>query len=180
MVFGNLGDDSGTGVAFTRDPNTGEKMLFGEYLRNAQGEDVVAGIRTPEKIADLQSSQPDVYAQFVAIAHQLETHYRDMQDIEFTVERGKLFMLQTRSGKRSAEAAVRIALDLVHEGLISKAEALQRVDAASLDQLFHARIDPNEKYDVAGKGLNASPGAATGEIVFDADTAAQRGNAGDA
>ena len=179
MVFGNLGDDSGTGVAFTRDPNTGEKMLFGEYLRNAQGEDVVAGIRTPMKISDLQSSQPDVYAQFVAIAHQLETHYRDMQDLEFTVERGKLWMLQTRSGKRSAEAAVRIALDLVHEGIIDKNEALRRVDAASLDQLFHARIDPNEKFEVAGKGLNASPGAATGQIVFDADTAATRGHAGE-
>jgi pyruvate, orthophosphate dikinase len=180
MVFGNLGDDSGTGVAFTRDPNTGEKTLFGEYLRNAQGEDVVAGIRTPMKISDLQSSQPDVYAQFVAIAHQLETHYRDMQDLEFTVERGKLWMLQTRSAKRSAEAAVKIALDFVHEGLVTTAEALQRVDAASLDQLFHARIDPHEKYAVAGKGLNASPGAATGQIVFDADTAAERGAAGDA
>jgi len=180
MVFGNMGDDSGTGVAFTRDPNTGEKALFGEYLRNAQGEDVVAGIRTPMKISDLQSSQPDVYAQFVAIAHQLETHYRDMQDLEFTVERGKLYMLQTRSGKRSAEAAVRIALDLVRDGLITKREALGRVDAASLDQLFHARIDPHEKFTVAGKGLNASPGAATGQIVFDADAAAERGNAGDA
>jgi pyruvate,orthophosphate dikinase len=179
MVFGNLGDDSGTGVAFTRDPNTGEKTLFGEYLRNAQGEDVVAGIRTPMKISDLQGSQPDVYAQFVGIAHQLETHYRDMQDLEFTVERGTLYMLQTRSGKRSAEAAVRIALDLVHEGLISEQEAVRRVDAASLDQLFHARIDPHEKFTVAGKGLNASPGAAAGEIVFDADTAAARGNAGD-
>ena len=179
MVFGNLGDDSGTGVAFTRDPNTGEKALFGEYLRNAQGEDVVAGIRTPMKISELQSSQPDVYAQFVAIAHQLETHYRDMQDLEFTVERGKLWMLQTRSAKRSAEAAVRIALDLVHEGIITKTEALQHVDAASLDQLFHARIDPNEKFAVAGKGLNASPGAATGQIVFDADKAAERGSAGD-
>jgi pyruvate, orthophosphate dikinase len=179
MVFGNMGDDSGTGVAFTRDPNTGEKALFGEYLRNAQGEDVVAGIRTPMKISDLQSSQPDVYAQFVAIAHQLETHYRDMQDLEFTVERGSLYMLQTRSGKRSAEAAVRIALDLVREGIISKHDALRRVDAASLDQLFHARIDPAEKFTVAGKGLNASPGAATGQIVFDADVAAERGNAGD-
>jgi pyruvate,orthophosphate dikinase len=178
MVFGNLGDDSGTGVAFTRDPNTGEKSLFGEYLRNAQGEDVVAGIRTPMKISDLQSSQPDVYAQFVAIAHQLEKHYGDMQDLEFTVERGKLWMLQTRSAKRSAEAAVRIALDLVHEGIIDKNEALRRVDAASLDQLFHARIDPNEKFTVAGKGLNASPGAATGQVVFDADTAAERGHAG--
>jgi pyruvate,orthophosphate dikinase len=179
MVFGNMGEDSGTGVAFTRDPNTGEKMLFGEYLRNAQGEDVVAGIRTPMKISDLQTSQPDVYAQFVAIAHQLETHYRDMQDLEFTVERGTLWMLQTRSGKRSAEAAVKIALDLVHEGIITKEEALQRVDAASLDQLFHARIDPHEKYEIAGKGLNASPGAAAGEIVFDSDTAAARGHAGD-
>jgi pyruvate,orthophosphate dikinase len=179
MVFGNLGDDSGTGVAFTRDPNTGEKMLFGEYLRNAQGEDVVAGTRTPMKISDLQSSQPDVYAQFVAIAHQLETHYRDMQDIEFTVERGKLYMLQTRSAKRSAEAAVRIALDFVRDGLITKEEALRRVDADSLDQLFHARIDPSEKFEVAGKGLNASPGAATGQIVFDADKAAERGAAGD-
>jgi pyruvate,orthophosphate dikinase len=180
MVFGNLGEDSGTGVAFTRDPNTGEKVLFGEYLRNAQGEDVVAGIRTPMKISDLQSSQPDVYAQFVAIAHQLETHYRDMQDLEFTVERGTLWMLQTRSAKRSAEAAVRVAIDFVREEIITQAEAIRRVDAASLDQLFHARIDPNEKYKVAGKGLNASPGAATGQIVFDADKAAERGNAGDA
>jgi pyruvate, orthophosphate dikinase len=179
MVFGNMGEDSGTGVAFTRDPNTGEKCLYGEYLRNAQGEDVVAGIRTPMKISDLQSSQPDVYAQFVAIAHQLETHYRDMQDLEFTVERGTLWMLQTRSGKRSAEAAVKIALDFVHEGTITKEEALRRVDAASLDQLFHARIDPQEKYEIAGKGLNASPGAATGQIVFDADTAAERGHAGE-
>jgi pyruvate,orthophosphate dikinase len=180
MVFGNLGDDSGTGVAFTRDPNTGEKMLFGEYLRNAQGEDVVAGTRTPMKISELQSSQPDVYAQFVAIAHQLETHYRDMQDIEFTVERGKLYMLQTRSAKRSAEAAVKVALDFVHEGILSKDEALRRVDADSLDQLFHARIDPSQKFEIAGKGLNASPGAATGQIVFDADKAAERGGAGDA
>jgi pyruvate,orthophosphate dikinase len=179
MVFGNLGEDSGTGVAFTRDPNTGEKVLFGEYLRNAQGEDVVAGIRTPMKISDLQTSQPDVYAQFVAIAHQLETHYRDMQDLEFTVERGTLWMLQTRSAKRSAEAAVRVAIDFVREEIITQAEALRRVDAASLDQLFHARIDPNEKYKVAGKGLNASPGAATGQIVFDADKAAERGNAGE-
>ena len=180
MVFGNMGDDSGTGVAFTRDPNTGEKALFGEYLRNAQGEDVVAGIRTPLKIADLKTQQPDVYGQFVTIAGQLELHYRDMQDLEFTVERGKLWMLQTRSGKRSAEAAVKIALDLVHEGIITKDEALARVDAASLDQLFHARIDPHEKFTVAGKGLNASPGAATGTIVFDADRAAELGGKGEA
>jgi pyruvate,orthophosphate dikinase len=180
MVFGNMGDDSGTGVAFTRDPNTGEKKLFGEYLVNAQGEDVVAGIRTPEHIEDLARTQPEVYAQFVAIAEQLETHYRDMQDLEFTVERGKLYMLQTRSGKRSAEAAVRIALDLVREGIIERSEAVRRVDAASLEQLFHARIDPKAHFERVAKGLNASPGAATGQIVFDADTAAARGHAGDA
>jgi pyruvate,orthophosphate dikinase len=178
MVFGNMGDDSGTGVAFTRDPNTGARKLFGEYLRNAQGEDVVAGIRTPERISDLERSQPVVYRQFVDIAHKLERHYRDMQDLEFTVERGKLYMLQTRSAKRSAEAAVRIALDMVHEGLIDKTEALSRVDAASLDQLFHARIDPGQKYSVAAKGLNASPGAAAGQIVFDADTAQAWGQDG--
>ncbi|MDP9111001.1 MAG: pyruvate, phosphate dikinase [Candidatus Eremiobacteraeota bacterium] len=171
MVFGNMGEDSGTGVAFTRDPNTGEKKLFGEYLRNAQGEDVVAGTRTPEKISDLQSRQPAVYQQFVEIADKLEKHYRDVQDLEFTVESGKLYMLQTRSAKRSAEAAVRIALDLVSEGLIDKNEAVGRVSAHSLDQLFHARIDKNQTFTVAAKGLNASPGAAAGQVVFDADTA---------
>ncbi len=171
MVFGNMGDDSGTGVAFTRDPNTGEKVLFGEYLRNAQGEEVVAGLRTPEPLGDLKRLNPAVYDQFVAIAGQLERHYRDMQDLEFTVERGKLYMLQTRNGKRSAEAAVRIALDLVREGVIDRAEALRRVNAGSLDQLFHARIDPTEKYDVLAKGLNASPGAAAGKIALDPDTA---------
>jgi pyruvate,orthophosphate dikinase len=180
MVFGNMGDDSGTGVAFTRDPNTGEKQLFGEYLRNAQGEDVVAGIRTPEKIADLERTQPEVYKQFVEIADKLERHYREMQDLEFTVERGKLYMLQTRTGKRSAEAAVTIALDFVKEGLIEKREALGRVSAASLDQLFHARIDPQERYEIACKGLNASPGAASGQAVFDADTAEEWGKAGKA
>ncbi|MDQ6931583.1 MAG: pyruvate, phosphate dikinase [Candidatus Eremiobacteraeota bacterium] len=173
MVFGNMGDDSGTGVAFTRDPNTGENKLFGEYLRNAQGEDVVAGIRTPEKISDLERSQPAVYRQFCDIARRLERHYKDVQDLEFTVERGTLYMLQTRNAKRSAEAAVRIAIDLVNEGLITRREALGRVDAEVLDQLFHARIDPTEHYDVLAKGLNASPGAATGEIVFDPDTAVQ-------
>jgi pyruvate,orthophosphate dikinase len=173
MVFGNMGDDSGTGVAFTRNPNTGEKALFGEYLRNAQGEDVVAGIRTPEKIADLAGEQPAVYQQFVEFAGKLERHYRDMQDLEFTVERGTLYMLQTRNGKRSAEAAVRIALDLVREGLIDRGEAVKRVDAASLDQLFHARIDPDQQYEVTARGLNASPGAAAGVVVFDADTAVE-------
>ncbi|GAC1501861.1 MAG: pyruvate, phosphate dikinase [Vulcanimicrobiaceae bacterium] len=178
MVFGNMGDDSGTGVAFTRDPNTGAKGLYGEYLRNAQGEDVVAGIRTPEKIADLQQSQPDVYAQFEEIAGRLERHYRDMQDLEFTVERGKLYMLQTRSAKRSAEAAVRIAMDLVADRTIKKSEALARVDAAGLDQLFHARIDPAEQFDVACTGLNASPGAAAGQVVFDPDAAVRWQNEG--
>ena len=180
MVFGNMGDDSGTGVAFTREPNTGARELFGEYLRNAQGEDVVAGIRTPEKISDLQNSQPEVYAQFIAIAKQLETHYKDMQDLEFTVERGKLYMLQTRSGKRSAEAAVKIALDFVHDGLISKEEAIMRVEPRQLEALFFARIDPDVKYEKAGTGLNASPGAATGHVVFDADTAAEWGKQGKA
>jgi pyruvate,orthophosphate dikinase len=171
MVFGNMGDDSGTGVAFTRDPNTGEKVLFGEYLRNAQGEDVVAGIRTPEKIADLQKLQPKIYAQFVEIAQRLERYYGDVQDLEFTVERGKLYMLQTRNAKRSAEAAVRIALDLVNEGILDRRKALSKVEARALDQLFHARIDPKEKFEVLGRGLNASPGAATGRVVFDADDA---------
>jgi pyruvate,orthophosphate dikinase len=180
MVFGNMGDDSGTGVAFTRDPNTGEKKLFGEYLRNAQGEDVVAGIRTPEKIADLERTQPSVYKQFVEIAGKLERHYREMQDLEFTVERGTLYMLQTRTAKRSAEAAVKIALDMVREGLIERHEAVARVGAASLDQLFHARIDPSQTYEIACKGLNASPGAASGQAVFDADTAEEWGKTGKA
>ncbi len=171
MVFGNMGDDSGTGVAFTRNPNTGEHVIFGEYLTNAQGEDVVAGIRTPEHIADLERTQPEIYRQFRDIAERLERHYHDMQDIEFTVERGKLYMLQTRSAKRSAEAAVRIALDMVQEDLIDRSTAVSRVSAASLDQLFHARLDPKAKIDVIAKGLNASPGAATGQVVFTADDA---------
>ncbi len=179
MVFGNMGDDSGTGVAFTRNPNTGERALFGEYLTNAQGEDVVAGIRTPEKIADLAKHQPKVYEQFQEIAGRLERHYRDVQDLEFTVERGKLFMLQTRSAKRTAEAAVKIALDLVKEGLIDKRRAVTMVGANSLDQLFHSRIDPAAEIVVACKGLNASPGAACGRIVFSAEDAVEwreRGN----
>jgi pyruvate,orthophosphate dikinase len=171
MVFGNMGEDSGTGVAFTRNPNTGEKRLFGEYLRNAQGEDVVAGIRTPEPIESLQRNQPEVYRQFVEIANKLERHYRDVQDLEFTVERGKLYMLQTRSAKRSAEAAVRIALDLVKEGLLDRAAALRQVDAASLDQLFHARIDSAQPFEALAKGLNASPGAAAGAIALDPEAA---------
>jgi pyruvate,orthophosphate dikinase len=171
MVFGNMGEDSGTGVAFTRNPNTGERALFGEYLTNAQGEDVVAGIRTPQQISDLARRQPKVYAQFEEIAKRLERHYRDVQDLEFTIERGKLFMLQTRSAKRSAEAAVKIARDLVSEGTIDKRRAIGMVNAQSLDQLFHARIDPNERVAVACKGLNASPGAAAGQVVFSAEDA---------
>jgi pyruvate,orthophosphate dikinase len=171
MVFGNMGEDSGTGVAFTRDPNSGDNVLFGEYLVNAQGEDVVAGIRTPEAIADLERTQPEIYRQFQAIAQRLERHYKDAQDLEFTVERGTLYMLQTRSAKRSARAAVRIALDMVDEGLIDQRTAVGRVSAESLDQLFHARIDAKADFRVAARGLNASPGAACGQIVFTADDA---------
>jgi len=177
MVFGNMGDDSGTGVAFTRDPATGEKQLYGEYLQNAQGEDVVAGIRTPKKIAQLQQDMPAIYQQFADVAKLLEKHYRDMQDMEFTIERGKLWMLQTRTGKRTAAAAIKIAVDMVHEGLISKSEALLRVEPDQVNQLLLPRFDQKAK-DVAqtagrllAKGLNASPGAASGFAAFDADTA---------
>src|SRR5712692_4123475 len=177
MVFGNMGADSGTGVAFTRDPNTGEKKLYGEYLVNAQGEDVVAGIRTPSKIEQMKTEMPKAYAQFEKIAQRLEKHYRDVQDLEFTIERGKLYMLQTRSAKRTARAAVKIATDMVREKVISKDEALQRVEPAHVEQLLLPRFDEAEveKARKAGrylaKGLNASPGAATGRAVFDADRA---------
>jgi len=179
MVFGNMGDDSGTGVAFTRDPNTGAKELYGEYLVNAQGEDVVAGIRTPSKIAQLRTEMPKVYAQFEKIAQRLEKHYRDAQDLEFTIERGTLFMLQTRSAKRTARSAVRIATDMVREGLITKDEALMRVDPSQVEQLLLPGFDEKavEKARREGrylaKGLNASPGAATGRVVFDADRAVE-------
>jgi pyruvate,orthophosphate dikinase len=171
MVFGNMGDDSGTGVAFTRNPSTGERELYGEYLINAQGEDVVAGVRTPQPISTLKEKMPEIYVQFQAITQQLEKHYRDMQDIEFTVERGKLFILQTRAGKRTAQAAVKITVDMVEEGLISKEEALMRVDPDQLNQMLHPRLDPSVPLKVIAKGLPASPGAASGEIVFDADDA---------
>lgn len=177
MVFGNMGDDCGTGVAFTRNPSTGEKKLYGEYLINAQGEDVVAGIRTPEPIASLEKDMPAVFKQFVEISQLLEKHYRDMQDIEFTVERGTLYMLQTRNGKRTAAAAIRAAVEMVAEGLITKEEALLRVDPLQINQLLHAGIDPNAKLDVIATGLPASPGAASGKIVFDADEAEKLGNA---
>lgn len=178
MVFGNMGDDSGTGVAFTRNPSTGEHLLYGEYLINAQGEDVVAGIRTPQPIQSLQNEMPDVYKQFTKICQQLEQHYQDMQDIEFTVERGKLYILQTRNGKRTAQAAIRVAVEMVKEGIIDKKEALLRVDPDQLDQLLHRRIDEKFARKQVAKGLPASPGAATGQVVFDADEAELLGSEG--
>jgi pyruvate,orthophosphate dikinase len=178
MVFGNLGQDCGTGVLFTRNPSTGEKRLFGEYLTNAQGEDVVAGVRTPLPIMELANEMPHVYTQLVSIAEQLELHYRDMQDIEFTVEKTKLYMLQTRNGKRTAQAALKIGVDLVQEGIVTIEEALQRVEVSHLDQLLHPTIDPIAVLDVVAVGLPASPGAASGQAVFDADTAEQWARAG--
>jgi pyruvate,orthophosphate dikinase len=178
MVFGNLGNSSATGVAFTRNPSTGAKELYGEFLVNAQGEDVVAGIRTPQSITEaarietgsdkpsLEKVMPEAFAEFLAVCNRLEAHYKDMLDLEFTIERGKLWMLQARSGKRTARAAMRIAVDMVDEGLITEADAVDRIDPASLDQLLHPTIDPNACRDIIGQGLPASPGAATGEIVF--------------
>ncbi|QRI64229.1 pyruvate, phosphate dikinase [Shinella sp. PSBB067] len=183
MVFGNLGNSSATGVAFTRNPSTGENKLYGEFLVNAQGEDVVAGIRTPQNITEearlasgsdrpsLEKLMPEAFAEFRDICERLERHYRDMQDLEFTIERGKLWMLQTRSGKRTAKAALKIAVDMATEGMISEGEAVSRIDPASLDQLLHPTIDPRARRDVIGSGLPASPGAATGEIVFTSEEA---------
>ena len=170
MVFGNMGNDSGTGVAFTRNPSTGENKLYGEFLMNAQGEDVVAGIRTPSPIAELASGMPEVYAQFNKIAQTLEKHYRDMQDMEFTIERGKLFMLQTRNGKRTAAAALQVAVDLVNEGMITKEEALLKIDPRSLDSLLHPTFEPSaiKKAKAIAHGLPASPGAACGRVYFTA------------
>ena len=173
MVFGNSGDKSGTGVAFTRNPATGEHKLFGEYLINAQGEDVVAGVRTPSPISQLEQDMPEVYKQFAEIADRLEKHYKDMQDMEFTIENGKLYMLQTRNGKRTANAALKIAVDLVHEGMIDEEEAVLRVEPQQLDALLHPQFDADalKKATVVGKGLAASPGAACGKIVFTAEDA---------
>ena len=179
MVFGNRGESSGTGVCFTRDPATGEKRLYGEFLSNAQGEDVVAGIRTPEPIEQMREKMPDAFDQLLETLALLESHYRDMQDIEFTVEEGRLFILQTRTGKRTAAAALRVAVEMVDEELISREEAVARIDPAQLDQLLHPRIDPSAEIEVATRGLNASPGAASGAIVLDADTAEERGKAGE-
>ncbi|MDD5543731.1 MAG: pyruvate, phosphate dikinase [Acidobacteriia bacterium] len=171
MVFGNMGSNSGTGVAFTRNPSTGENALYGEYLANAQGEDVVAGIRTPKQIADLREEMPEVYKQFAGVAQRLERHYRDVQDLEFTIERGQLWMLQTRNAKRTGAAAVKIAVDMVAEGIIDKPTAVMRVEPAQLDQLLHPMVDPKDTAEVLAKGLPASPGAAGGKVVFDPDTA---------
>ena len=177
MVFGNMGNDSGTGVAFTRDPATGESVNYGDYLMNAQGEDVVAGIRNTKKIAELADEMPEVYKEFLDICEKLEKHYRDMQDVEFTIERGKLWMLQTRDGKRTAKAIVKIAVDMANEGLITKEQAIRRVRPADVDTLLHPQFDFNAKRaaqdegNLYATGVNASPGAAVGRVYFDADTA---------
>ena len=183
MAFGNMGDNCGTGVAFTRNPATGEKGLMGEFLTNAQGEDVVAGVRTPMPIAKMAEVFPDVYKQFQEVCSILENHYRDMQDMEFTVENGKLYMLQTRNGKRTAAAAIKIACDLIDEGMISEQDALMQIDAKSLDMLLHPTFDAKDlkdadKNNVVGKGIAASPGAAAGTVVFTAEEAAKEGKAG--
>ena len=183
MAFGNMGDDCGTGVAFTRNPATGEKGLMGEFLMNAQGEDVVAGVRTPMPISEMAKVLPDVYKQFLEVCNILENHYRDMQDMEFTIEKGKLYMLQTRNGKRTAAAAIKIACDLIDEGMITEEQALMQIDAKSLDMLLHPQFDPKalkeaDKNNVVGKGIAASPGAAAGQIVFTAEDAVIQGKAG--
>src|SRR5579862_3786536 len=179
MVFGNKGDGSATGVAFTRDPSTGEQGVYGEYLVNAQGEDVVAGIRTPQPLEEMRERLPESYDQLLETMAKLEQHYRDMQDIEFTIEDGTLFLLQTRSAKRTAAAALKAAADMAAEGLIGREDAVARIDPDQLDQLLHPMLDPKAEFEVATRGLNASPGAATGKIVLDADTAAERGKAGE-
>ena len=183
MAFGNMGDDCGTGVAFTRNPATGEKGLMGEFLMNAQGEDVVAGVRTPMPIAKMAEVLPDVYNEFLKVCDTLENHYRDMQDMEFTIEKGKLYMLQTRNGKRTAAAAIKIACDLIDEKMITEKEALMQIDAKSLDMLLHPQFDPDalkaaDKNNVVGKGIAASPGAAAGTIVFTAEDAVIEGKKG--
>ena len=181
MVFGNMGNTSGTGVAFTRNPATGENRIFGEYLINAQGEDVVAGIRTPQPIDRLKQDLPECYDQFIQIAKRLETHYKDMQDMEFTIEQGKLYFLQTRNGKRTAQSALKIAVDMVDEGLITKEEALLKVEPKQLDTLLHPNFDKEDlkNAEVIANGLPASPGAACGKIYFTADSAKEHHNRGE-
>ncbi|HET7571402.1 MAG TPA: pyruvate, phosphate dikinase, partial [Gaiellaceae bacterium] len=180
MVFGNKGEQSATGVCFTRDPSTGEQGLYGEYLVNAQGEDVVAGIRTPQPLEEMRERLPQAFDELLETMQRLEQHYRDMQDIEFTVEEGRLYLLQTRSAKRTAAAAIKAAVDMTAEGLIGREEAIARIDPGQLDQLLHPMLDPNAEFEVAARGLNASPGAACGRIVLDADSAEERGKAGEA
>jgi pyruvate,orthophosphate dikinase len=179
MVFGNKGDSSATGVAFTRDPSTGEQGVYGEFLVNAQGEDVVAGIRTPQHLTEMEKVLPDAYHEFIDTMQRLEQHYRDMQDVEFTIEEGTLFLLQTRTAKRTAAAALNAAVSMVDEGLIGREEAVARIDPGQLDQLLHPMIDPNAAVDVVARGLNASPGAACGKVVLDADTAQEWGKGGE-
>jgi pyruvate, orthophosphate dikinase len=179
MVFGNKGSGSGTGVAFTRDPSTGEQGLYGEFLADAQGEDVVAGIRTPEPLEAMRGRLPEAFERLTDTMRRLEEHYKDVQDIEFTVEEGRLYLLQTRSAKRTAAAALKAAVSMVDEGLIGREEAVVRIDPGQLDQLLHPMIDPNAKLEVAARGLNASPGAASGKVVLEADTAEERGRAGE-
>ncbi len=179
MVFGNRGERSATGVCFTRNPSTGEAGVYGEYLINAQGEDVVAGIRTPQPVEEMRARLPEAYDQLLETMARLETHYRDMQDIEFTIEEGRLYLLQTRAAKRTAAAALKAAVDMTSEGLIGREDAISRIDPAQLDQLLHPMLDPDAEFEVAARGLNASPGAACGAIVLDADTAEERGRAGD-
>ncbi len=179
MVYGNMGDDCGTGVAFTRNPATGENKYYGEYLKNAQGEDVVSGVRTPKPIAQLEEEMPKMYNELTDIFAKLEEHYTDVQDVEFTIQKGELFMLQTRTGKRTASAAVKIAVDMEEEGLIDKRTAVTRVEPNKLDELLHRRIDPNADATVLAKGLDASPGAATGKVIFDSDEAAEMGDNGE-
>lgn len=180
MVFGNAGATSGTGVAFTRNPSTGEHIFFGDFLMNAQGEDVVAGIRTPREIAELKTEAPTLYAELLDLQAKLEAHFRDMQDIEFTIEEGKLYLLQTRTGKRTAQAATRIAVEMVAEGLITKEEALMRLNAGELDVLLHPSLDPDAKKTVVATGIASSPGAACGKVVFTADVAAEQNEQGEA
>src|SRR5262245_46853082 len=179
MVFGNKGDRSATGVCFTRDPSTGEHGVYGEYLVNAQGEDVVAGVRTPQPVEEMRERLPEAYDQLLDTMARLEQHYRDMQDIEFTIEDGTLYLLQTRSAKRTAAAALKAAVEMTAEGLIGREEAIARIDPAALDQLLHPMLDPNAEFEIAARGLNASPGAASGGIALDADTAEERGKAGE-
>ena len=180
MVYGNMGDDSGTGVAFTRNPSTGERVVFGEFLLNAQGEDVVSGIRTPLSISEMETLMPEAYRELYDIQEKLEHHYLDMQDLEFTVERGRLYLLQTRTGKRTAAAAIKIAVEMVDEGLIPREEAVLRLDADQLEQQLHPGLDPDAETQELATGLPASPGAASGITVFDPDEAVERSQKGEA